>query len=104
MSKKYFDDYAIRQQDFLGEEEQINKVLALIPVEGELCNIDFIGGQSPISHKMLNIFIKNLYSVLHNQTYNHMSKLETPEKHRVWWVLSLTSYDELLLWDDLNKI
>ena len=43
MSKKYFDDYAIRQQDFLGEEEQINKVLALIPVEGELCNIDFIG-------------------------------------------------------------
>ena len=42
--EKEFEDYACRQQDFLGEEQLWNQVLAIIPSEGVL-DCSFLGTQ-----------------------------------------------------------
>ena len=33
--EKHFDSYAIKEQDFLGDEEKVKKVLQLVPEEGK---------------------------------------------------------------------
>ena len=34
ITRKYFETYALEDQDFLGDDEKIAKVLALVPNEG----------------------------------------------------------------------
>lgn len=39
--EKHFEDYAVVEQDFLGDEDRIQKVLALVPHEDILLLVNF---------------------------------------------------------------